>query len=403
MTAFAVDQGVLPPGTLDVSRSDLTADGAQVVITTDVEGVVVLRWVPVGDVGSLATLAQDAPLSWSYTPTPAKPGTFVIEFTPDAGGAAATRAHRILAPNGTAIPAFNEKADPDADLVNSGAPQIAASHDNEPKGGIAYAGWWFTYHDALLALDAALGDQHTHANKAQLDLVADGDHDARTDNPHGVTAAQAGAEVAGAVATHAGLSDPHTGYSLADGSRAFTGAVGGVSPVAGADLATKDYVDGLIQGLEWQDPVLDKDLTAPPGSPAPGDRYIVAVGGTGAWAGQDNAITEWDGAAWQFIPAVSGLAARVEDEGKLYTFNGSAWVNLGEAISHASLMDLTTGDPHTQYQLRSEKDQPGGYAGLDGSGLLDPAQVPGEALNKLLFNLDGEILFDQNGDAFTVE
>jgi hypothetical protein len=34
---------------------------------------------------------------------------------------------------------------------------------------------------------------HSHANKAQLDLVTDGDHDVRTDNPHGVTAAQAGA------------------------------------------------------------------------------------------------------------------------------------------------------------------------------------------------------------------
>jgi hypothetical protein len=29
------------------------------------------------------------------------------------------------------------------------------------------------------------GDTHTHANKAQLDLVSDGDHDVRTDNPHG--------------------------------------------------------------------------------------------------------------------------------------------------------------------------------------------------------------------------
>jgi hypothetical protein len=39
---------------------------------------------------------------------------------------------------------------------------------------------------------------HTHSNKAQLDLVSDGDHDVRTDNPHGVTTSQIGAEPADA-------------------------------------------------------------------------------------------------------------------------------------------------------------------------------------------------------------
>lgn len=34
--------------------------------------------------------------------------------------------------------------------------------------------------------------RHSHDNKAQLDLVSDGDHDVRTDNPHSVTKAQVG-------------------------------------------------------------------------------------------------------------------------------------------------------------------------------------------------------------------
>jgi hypothetical protein len=42
------------------------------------------------------------------------------------------------------------------------------------------------------ALDALETDQHTHSNKAQLDLVTDGDHDVRTDNPHSVTKTQVG-------------------------------------------------------------------------------------------------------------------------------------------------------------------------------------------------------------------
>lgn len=52
--------------------------------------------------------------------------------------------------------------------------------------------------------------------------------------------------------THASLSglgnDDHTQYSLADGSRAFTGTVAGVDPSSGPDLATKSYVDAQIAG-----------------------------------------------------------------------------------------------------------------------------------------------------------
>ena len=35
-------------------------------------------------------------------------------------------------------------------------------------------------------------DSHTHPNKAELDLITDGDHDVRIDNPHGVTKTQVG-------------------------------------------------------------------------------------------------------------------------------------------------------------------------------------------------------------------
>lgn len=45
-------------------------------------------------------------------------------------------------------------------------------------------------HSSLSGIGA--DDHHAHANKAQLDLVSDGDHDVRIDNPHGVTPAQVG-------------------------------------------------------------------------------------------------------------------------------------------------------------------------------------------------------------------
>ena len=52
------------------------------------------------------------------------------------------------------------------------------------------------------------------------------------------------------ITDHGGLSglsdDDHTIYSKADGTRAFTGTVSGVTPTSTAHLATKGYVDGAI-------------------------------------------------------------------------------------------------------------------------------------------------------------
>lgn len=71
--------------------------------------------------------------------------------------------------------------------------------------------------------------------------------------------------------------------------------------------------------------VLDRDLTAPPGSPASGDAYIVATGATGDWAGEDGNIAVWDGAAWVFIVPRNGRLAVIEDESKLVAKLESGW------------------------------------------------------------------------------
>jgi hypothetical protein len=48
----------------------------------------------------------------------------------------------------------------------------------------------------------------------------------------------------------------------------------------------------------------------------------------------------------------------------------------GGTIAHSALTGLTTGDPHTQYQLESEKAAASGYASLDASTKVPIAQVP---------------------------
>jgi len=71
--------------------------------------------------------------------------------------------------------------------------------------------------------------------------------------------------------------------------------------------------------------VLDRDLSAPPVSPAEGERWIVKSGATGAWTGHDNAIAAWQDGGWQFSMPQLGWCAFVADEGTLLAWNGAAW------------------------------------------------------------------------------
>ncbi|MGC9309832.1 MAG: DUF2793 domain-containing protein, partial [Candidatus Nanoarchaeia archaeon] len=152
----------------------------------------------------------------------------------------------------------------------------------------------------------------------------------------------------------AGLTDDdHEQYILVDGTRAFTGPVGGVTPSAGSDLATKDYVDGLLQGLDWQESIIDRDLTSPPATPAEGDRYLVGSGATGDWSTHDGEIAEWDGSSWVFSQPDEGFCMWVEDENVQITYNGTDWVTFGSTTNHAALSGLQGGDTGEYYHLTS--------------------------------------------------
>lgn len=87
----------------------------------------------------------------------------------------------------------------------------------------------------------------------------------------------------------------------------------------------------LVENFEWQESVIDKDLTAPPGSPVTGDRYLIGLDtgasvATGAWAGQDGKIAEWNGSAWIFTTPTVGMFVAADDESTLlYQFGGTTW------------------------------------------------------------------------------
>lgn len=92
--------------------------------------------------------------------------------------------------------------------------------------------------------------------------------------------------------------------------------------------------------------VKDRDLTAPPGSPASGDTYIPLATATGAWAGKENQIAVYDGAAWVFGVPREGWVASIDDEDVMIRYNGSAWstgISLSEQ-AHADQAVVTLGN-----------------------------------------------------------
>lgn len=127
-----------------------------------------------------------------------------------------------------------------------------------------------------------------------------------------------------------GLSDDdHTQYILVAGTRAFTGIQSYATHPAFNDdkqLVDKKYVDDLFAGSEWYNSVLSATLLTPPGSPTAGDRYLINGTGTGAWAGKDNQIAEWNGSSWVYtVPTAGGHVSSDAETSVIYIFNGTSW------------------------------------------------------------------------------
>lgn len=134
---------------------------------------------------------------------------------------------------------------------------------------------------------------------------------------------------------HGGLSglgdDDHTIYSLADGTRNYSGVVSYASqPTFNNDnqIITKKYADDLFQNSEWQDSVITAGTLDPtPLSPSVGDRYLINGVGAGAWAGQDNKIAEYNGSGWGYTDPTTGMRVGADDEPNVafYLYGGATW------------------------------------------------------------------------------
>jgi hypothetical protein len=113
----------------------------------------------------------------------------------------------------------------------------------------------------------------------------------------------------------------------------------------------------------FQLPVKDKDLSSPPGSPAKGDRYIIAATGSGAWSGQTGNIalcTVGGGSpSWEFIIKVEGMKTWVEDENIYYFYDGTNWITsigLFDIDINGDLEPVTSVQSDNNYELDGNDD-----------------------------------------------
>jgi Protein of unknown function (DUF2793) len=102
--------------------------------------------------------------------------------------------------------------------------------------------------------------------------------------------------------------------------------------------------------------ILDRDLTAPPGSPGDGDTYLVHATATGDWTGQDGNIAFALDGGWRFYAPFAGLMAYVVDEAKPIVFDGAAWNDFVSLLSLENLPMLgvnTTADTTNKLAVKS--------------------------------------------------
>lgn len=73
-------------------------------------------------------------------------------------------------------------------------------------------------------------------------------------------------------------------------------------------------------------PAVEGDpAAAPPALPEPGQSWLVAAGGEGAWAGRDHGLATWTPGGWRFVPPVEGMRVWSKSAALWLHWTGSAW------------------------------------------------------------------------------
>jgi hypothetical protein len=155
---------------------------------------------------------------------------------------------------------------------------------------------------------------------------------------------------------------------------------------------------GSLVALDWQESVVSRSVSSPPGAPGVDDRYVVPSGATGVWSGHTNEIAQWNGSSWDFIVPDEGFTVWVEDEDKIIVYEGVSWVVLEITLDHGSLMGLSD-DDHTIYLLIDGSRAMTGDLDLGSNKLLSVASgtIGTDGVNKAQLDAIASLITDHGG------
>ncbi len=170
-SVLKIDQVGRPAGVAGKSRTDGLATGALVTLTdTSASSTTRFRllWVGLNDTTAVSSLAvTGAPKVWTFSPTAARFGSYLVELIGDEGLPSEFRERRVfgvrLPVSGLLMPALNERGDPTASLVNAGADVIEAADNNADDfsqaalNTLRYAAWWRAMQQLMLVVEAGGG------------------------------------------------------------------------------------------------------------------------------------------------------------------------------------------------------------------------------------------------------
>ncbi len=136
-----------------------------------------------------------------------------------------------------------------------------------------------------------------------------------------------------------------------------------------------DALDGLVQLS-----VISASLSAPPGSPVEGDRYIVASGATGALAGWDASVAQFSGGAWHRLIPQTGWLVWDAASSQLLVWTGSAWTGLDAAmglLARASSVRVAEGPAGAATDMVVVEEL---FSGLSGASATSTVTIPNRAI-----------------------
>lgn len=108
----------------------------------------------------------------------------------------------------------------------------------------------------------------------------------------------------------------------------------GIEELPASSSQPEVYINTALRILEMMSQLIlvDRDLTASPGSPQDGDVYYIAGTGTGDWDGHNFQLALYVGTAWSFVTPRTGWVAWIADEAALFRYEADdsppGWIAL---------------------------------------------------------------------------